>query len=79
MDLLDKNKDVILNFGLIAVGPLREIEKLQQKIARDCKQLRIVYQTVTAKKLKLVKIRENSVENPSFFQFKARLTGESER
>jgi hypothetical protein len=79
MDLLDKNKDVILNFGLIAVGPLREIEKLQQKIARDCKQLRIVYQTVTAKKLKLVKIRENSVENPSFFKFQARLTGDSKR
>jgi hypothetical protein len=56
MENLDKNKDVILNFGLIAVGPLREIEKLQQMVIRDCKGLKIVYQTVSAKRLKLVKV-----------------------
>jgi hypothetical protein len=57
MENLDRNKDVILNFGLIAVGSLREIEKLQRLITRDCKGLKIVYQTVSAKKLKLVKFK----------------------
>jgi hypothetical protein len=56
METLERNKDVILNFGLIAVGPLREIEKLQQMVIRDCKGLKIVYQTVSAKRLKLVKV-----------------------
>jgi len=76
MEKLDRNKDVILNYGLIAYGPLREIERLQQMIAAECKQLRIVYQTVSTRKLKLVKIRE---EKPFLFRFKARLTGESRR
>jgi len=49
------NRDVYLNFGLIAYGPLREIEKLQVLISRDCKDLKVVYQTVTAKRLFLVK------------------------
>ena len=60
---LDKNRDVYLNFGLIAYGPLREIEKLQQIITHECKKLRIVYQTVTAKKLFLVK--KPPFESPS--------------
>jgi hypothetical protein len=38
MEALDRNKDVILNFGLIAVGPLREIEKLQKIIDEECKK-----------------------------------------
>jgi hypothetical protein len=44
-----------LNFGLIAVGPLAEIEKLQRLVTEQCEQLRVVYQTVSAKKLFLVK------------------------
>jgi len=52
---LDRNRDVYLNFGLIAYGSLREIEKLQQIIEREFKELKIVYQTVTAKRLLLVK------------------------
>ena len=56
MEALDRNKDVILNFGLIAVGPLREIEKLQKIIDEECKKLRVIYQTVSAKRLKLVKL-----------------------
>ncbi|MEM3579479.1 MAG: hypothetical protein QXL54_04590 [Candidatus Bathyarchaeia archaeon] len=55
---MEKNKDVYLNFGLIAYGPLREIEKLQQLVTEQCKQLRVVYQTVSAKRLKLVKLRD---------------------
>lgn len=52
---MEKNKDVFLNFGLIAYGPLKEIEKLQQIIDKECENLRIVYQTVSAKRLFLVK------------------------
>ena len=48
---MEKNKDVFLNFGLIAYGSLREIEKLQRLISSDCKGLKIVYQTVTTKRL----------------------------
>ncbi len=76
MEKLDRNKDVILNYGLIAYGPLREIEKLQKRITAECKQLRIVYQTVSTRKLKLVKIRE---EKPFLLKFKARLTGDAQR
>ncbi|MCD6421897.1 hypothetical protein J7L13_00925 [bacterium] len=53
---LDKNRDVILNFGLIAVGKLRDIEQLQKYIAEKMKELRVVYCTVSAKKLRLIKI-----------------------
>jgi len=53
--LEDRNKQVYLNFGLIAVGPLAEIEKLQRLVTEQCQQLRVVYQTVSAKKLFLVK------------------------
>jgi hypothetical protein len=55
---LDKNKQVYLNFGLIAVGPLSEIEKLQRLVKEQCEELRVVYQTVSAKKLFLVKKKE---------------------
>ena len=77
METLERNKDVILNFGLIAVGPLREIEKLQQLIIRDCKGLRIVYQTVSAKRLKLVKLPVNPEPAPSVFGIKTTFTGDS--
>ena len=53
--VIEKNKDLIVNFGLIARGPLREIEKLQALIVEECKRLKIVYQTVSAKRLFLVK------------------------
>jgi hypothetical protein len=79
MENLDKNKDVILNFGLIAVGPLREIEKLQQMIIRDCKGLKIVYQTVSAKRLKLVKVSPGlEPGNPPVFGIKTTFTGGSQ-
>jgi len=54
----ERNRDVYLNFGLIAYGPLREIERLQKMIRLDCQGLRIVYQTVSAKRLYLVKKRD---------------------
>jgi hypothetical protein len=75
MENLERNKDVVLNFGLIAVGPLREIEKLQQLVIRDCKGLKIVYQTVSAKRLKLVKIPVGSKPTPPFFGIKTTFTG----
>ena len=79
MENLERNKDVILNFGLIAVGPLREIEKLQQLIIRDCKGLKIVYQTVSAKRLKLVKVPPGGSEpgNPPVFGIKTTFRGDS--
>ena len=77
METLERNKDVILNFGMIAVGPLREIEKLQQMIIRDCKGLKIVYQTVSAKRLKLVKLPVNPEPAHSVFGIKTTFTGDS--
>jgi hypothetical protein len=78
MENLERNKDVILNFGLIAVGPLREIEKLQQMVIRDCKGLKIVYQTVSAKRLKLVKVSPGSEPgNPPVFGIKTTFRGDS--
>ena len=53
----DRNRDVILNFGLIARGKLREIERLQDFIERNLPHFRVIYQTVTARKLKLLKVR----------------------
>jgi hypothetical protein len=52
----EKNKDVFLNFGLIAYGPLSEIERLQETFNRECHSVKVVYQTVAAKRLKLVKM-----------------------
>lgn len=79
MENLDKNKDVILNFGLIAVGPLKEIERLQQLVISDCKGLKIVYQTVSAKRLKLVKLPSAGIKSqpPSVFGIKTTFTGGS--
>ena len=57
MDFKEKNRDVYLNFGLIAYGSLREIERLQQIIERELKELKIIYQTVTSKRLFLGKKR----------------------
>ena len=51
----ERNRDVCLNLGLIAWGPLREIEKLQRLLEADCKGLKVIYQTVTARKLWLSK------------------------
>jgi hypothetical protein len=81
LENLDKNKDVILNFGLIAVGSLREIEKLQQLIIEDCKGLKVVYQTVSAKRLKLVKLPpvETESQSPPIFGTKTTFTGGSKR
>ena len=50
-----RNLDVYLNFGLICYGPLSEIIKLQEFVEKECEQLKIRYQTVTAKRLWLVK------------------------
>ena len=58
MDFKEKNREVYLNFGLIAYGSLREIEKLQEIIERELKGLKVIYQTVTSKRLFLVKKRE---------------------
>ena len=77
MENLERNKDVILNFGLIAVGPLREIEKLQLLITQECKKLKIVYQTVSAKRLKLVKVPPGGSEPGSVFGIKTTLRGDS--
>ena len=55
----ERNRDVILNFGLIARGKLREIERLQDFIERNLSNFKVIYQTVTARKLKLLKIRED--------------------
>jgi len=78
MENLERNKDVVLNFGLIAVGPLREIERLQQLVIRDCKGLKIVYQTVSAKRLKLVKVPPTSNPTSPFFGIKTTFTGGSQ-
>ena len=54
----EKNKDIYVNFGLIAYGSLRSVEELQTLISEHCQELKIVYQTVSAKKLFLVKKKE---------------------
>ena len=55
---MERNKEVYLTLGLIAYGPLREIEKLQKLVAEECKALKIVYQTVSARRLWIVKRRD---------------------
>ena len=54
----EKNRDIYVNFGLIAYGKLRSVEELQKLISEHCEELKIVYQTVSAKKLFLVKKKE---------------------
>ncbi|MEM1558184.1 MAG: hypothetical protein QXG12_06290 [Thermoproteota archaeon] len=63
MENLEKRDlDVYVNFGLIARGRLGDILKLKMRIRelieRDCQDLRIIYNTITAEKLWLVKKRE---------------------
>lgn len=58
----DKNRDVILNFGLVSSGKLGDIEELQQLI-KSSKKLRLVYWTVSAKRLKLVKMDNGDFNN----------------
>ena len=55
---MNRNREVYLNFGMIAFGPLGEIEDLQKLIEDRRGDLRIVYQTVSARRLYLVKKRE---------------------
>mgnify|MGYP007013801579 CR=1 FL=1 len=68
----DRNRDVYLNFGLICFGPLREIEKLQDLIRRECENLRVVYQTVTAKRLFLVKKKLRTVDSREVWSWEKR-------
>ena len=58
----DRNRDVILNFGLIARGKLREIERLQDFIEANLSNFRVIYQTVTARKLKIHKVKEDKMD-----------------
>ncbi len=60
-----KNREIYLNFGLIAYGKLKNIEELQAAIERLMPGLHVVYQTVSAKRLKLVKmeIGESKIGN----------------
>jgi len=58
-----RNRDVYLNFGLIVYGSLKDIERLQRMIESNCKGLRVVYQTVTAKRLWLTKRRLDNGES----------------
>ena len=68
----DRNKDVYLNFGLIVRGSLRSIEKLQRIVSKDCEDLKVIYQTCTAKRLYLVKKKD------IFSSSKKPVTGEYE-
>jgi hypothetical protein len=52
----EKNKEVILNFGLIAYGQLKAIEELQAIVEKQfAGRLRVLFQTVTAKRLHITK------------------------
>jgi len=64
---------VILYFGLIARGKQREIERLQDFIERNLPNFRVIYQTVTARKLKLLKIRGISGMNGRVEKYKRKL------
>ena len=61
METIEKNRDVILNFGLVSSGKLGDIEELQQLIKNS--KLRLVYWTVSAKRLKLVKMDNGDLNN----------------
>ena len=54
-DWREKNRDIHVNFGLIAYGKLRSVEELQDLISEHCKELKIVYQCVSGQRLFLVK------------------------
>lgn len=52
----EKNKEVILNFGMIAYGQLKVIEELQAIVEKQFEgRLRVLFQTVTAKRLHIIK------------------------
>lgn len=63
-EILDQNRDVIVNFGLIGYGKLRTIEELQKLILSKFKPdpsdpnsgFHLVYNTVTAKRLRIEKV-----------------------
>ena len=56
-DFRERNRNVFLNFGLICYGSLDEIEKLQELIYTGRINVKIIYETVTAERLRLVKIK----------------------
>ena len=51
----EKNRDIYVNFGLIAYGKLRSVEELQKLISEHCEELKIVYQCVSGSRLFLLK------------------------
>jgi hypothetical protein len=61
--ILDQNRDIILNFGLIGYGKLSIIEEIQKLILTQFKPdpsdpnsgFHLVYNTVTAKRLRIEK------------------------
>jgi hypothetical protein len=53
----EKNREVILNFGIIAYGQLKHIEELQSVLEHDFEgKLKVIFQTVTAKRLRIEKV-----------------------
>ncbi|MCJ7423553.1 hypothetical protein MUP01_04705 [Candidatus Bathyarchaeota archaeon] len=62
-EILDQNRDVIVNFGLIGYGRLRAIEEIQKLLLTKFRPdpgdrnsgFHLVYNTVTAKRLRIVK------------------------
>ena len=52
---LEKNKDVYVNFGIIANGRLADIEKLQIFLKEQLRSLKVVYCIVTSSHLYLLK------------------------
>jgi len=57
-EFLKRNKQAYMNFGFIAYGPLEEIEKLQRLVSVECEKLKVIYQTVSARRLWLVRKKE---------------------
>jgi len=60
-DWAKKNRDLYVNMGIIVAGKFSDIEKLQKKIHDVLEKetsLKIVYITVTARRLRLIKMKE---------------------
>jgi hypothetical protein len=63
-EILDQNRDVIVNFGCIGYGKLRVIEEIQKLLLTKFKPdpcdpnsgFHLVYNTVTAKRLRIQKV-----------------------
>jgi hypothetical protein len=69
----EKNKEVILNFGLIAYGQLKIIEELQAIIEKQFEgRLRVLFQTVTAKRLHIIKGQNSEGK----FEYLVKIDGE---